>query len=250
MEVKYDAIFEWKMSSLEISAYKLAVLYEEEYVSIFKGDMDGQGYRRNTLPKRSDPRKSNLFRHCWKLRRETRGLLEGDQYRQYIRANLTILKLNQGGGDKAGHVYIEPNAICGDKAWIRWKVYERWYQTKLALTNSTPPPPSISSTHPKVIKEIDRTKRFLFEKCEGEPTKEKLCEFVNGGFFKFWIMTGKISKFYVVLSPFMEKHKENLAKSCEFDLVLINERITNEVREYFGYEYKHEFEQKPISSFS
>jgi hypothetical protein len=131
--------------------------------------------------------------------------------------------------------------VCGDKAWIRWKVYERWYKNKLADRNATAPPPSISSTNPKVIREIDQTKKFLFEKCEGEVTKEKIQKFVDDGFFKFWVMTEKVSKFYVVLSPFMEDCKGDLAKSCEFDLVLVKQRITDEVKEYFRYEYGHEY---------
>lgn len=233
MPVRHDAIFEWNMTPPEVAAYKLAVLYEEEYSKIFKGEMDGQSFRRNTIPKRGDPRKSNLFRYCWKLRRETRGLLEPEQYRQYIRANLTILKLNKA--------HVEPNGVCGDKAWIRWKVYERWYKNKLADKNAIAPPPSISSTNPKVIKEIDQTKKFLFEKCDGEVTKEKINKFIKDGFFKFWIMTGKVTNFYVVLSPFLENHKEGLAKSCEFDLTLVRQRITNEVKDYFRYEYVHEF---------
>jgi hypothetical protein len=63
-------------------------------------------------------------------------------------------------------------------------------------------------------------------------------------------MTGKISKFYVVLSPFVEERRDYLAKSCEFDLVLIRERITDEVREYFGCEYKHEFDGRPLQPLS
>ena len=232
MPVRYDAIFEWNMTSAEVAAYKLAVLYEQEYLSIFKGDMCGQDFRRNTLPKRGDPRKSNLFRYCWKLRRETRGLLELGEYRQYVRANLTILKLNKA--------HVEPNGICGDKAWIRWKVYERWYKNKIAEINATQPPPNISSINSKLIKEIDQTKKFLFEKCDGEVTKEKILKFADDGFLKFWIMSGKVSKVYVSLSPYLKDYRKILADSCEFDLVLINQRVTDDVKEYFQYEYSHE----------
>ena len=133
--MNYDAIFQWDMSPAEAEVYKLALVYEEEFLNTFKDHMDGLVRRKNSLPKRGDPRKSNLFRHCWKLRRETKGLLEPHQYRLYIRANQTILLMNHKKGDKKGKVHVEPNAICGEKAWIRWKVYERWYNTKAAIIN-------------------------------------------------------------------------------------------------------------------
>ena len=65
-QVRYDAIFEWNMSAMEIEAYKLAVLYEQEFVKLFGGteDIDGQVFRRNSIPKRGDPRKSDIFRQC------------------------------------------------------------------------------------------------------------------------------------------------------------------------------------------
>lgn len=234
--MRYDAIFQWNMSASEAAAYKLAVLYEEEFHKICKdGGIDGGTYRRNTIPKRGDPRKSNLFRHCWKLRRETRGLLQPEQYRLYIQANLTIIKLNNGR--------IEPNAICGDKAWIRWKVYERWYNNKLADINHATPPPSATGVNPKIIREIDKTKKFLFEKCDGEPTVEKITSFVENGIMKLWVMTGKVSKYYVVLSPFVRSccKIDPYCESCGFDAMLIQEKTTQEVREYFNYEYRHEF---------
>lgn len=51
--MRYDAIFEWSMTSPETEAFKLACLYEQEFVKLFGGteDIDGQGFRRNTIPK-------------------------------------------------------------------------------------------------------------------------------------------------------------------------------------------------------
>lgn len=228
-------IFEWDMTPQEIEAYRLAVLYEKEFRANFSKDADGQMIRRNTIPKRGDPRKSNLFRHCWKLCRETRGLLENHEYPLYIKANLTIIKAHNGR--------IEPNSVCGDKAWVRYKVYKRLYDQKLSELAATAPPPSVSTTNPKIIQEIDRTKKFLFEKSEGNPTLESIKSFFERGFFKMWVATGKISTFYVALSPFVQKSCDlnKFANDCSFSLALVNEKITEEVRNYFKWEYKHEF---------
>jgi len=234
-DMRYDAIFEWNMTAPETEAFKLAVLYEQEFSKLFGGteDIDGQGFRRNTIPKRGDPRKSDLFRQCWKLRRETRGLLTGEQYVNYVKANLAILKINKS--------HISPNAICGDKAWIRWKVWERWYTQKMSDKSCVPPIPSVSTTDPKIIREIDRTKKFLFEKCDGEPSSEKIRGFMENGFFKLWIVSGKASIYYVMMSPYAQPFIVDLAKSCSFDPLVFREKITSEVRDYFHYEFSYEF---------
>ena len=234
--MRYDAIFEWNMTPPETEAFKLAVLYEREFLKQFSGtdDLQGQWFRMNTIPKKGDPRKSNLFRHCWQLRRETRGLLNSEQYENYIKANMLILKLN--------HAHVSPNVICGDGAWIRWKVWERWYNQKMAEKNDVSPPPSVSSTDPKLVREIDRTKKFLFEKSEGEaPSSSTINMFVENGFFKLWIATGKVSIYYVMMSPYMKKFIEKFSKECSFDPLVYQEKITSEVKDYFNHEFKYEF---------
>ena len=228
-----SAIFEWNLTQDEIEAYKIAVIYDREYRKSFI--CDGESIRRNTLPKRGDPRKSSLFKHCWKLRRETRGLLENDDYLLYIQANLHILKVH--------NAYVAPNSICGDKAWIRYRVWKRHYDKKKCELASVLAPPSVSTTNPKIILEIDRTKKFLFERCEGRPTYDKLNEFYLKGFFRLWVMSGKVSQYYVVLSPCFAKMSilKEFADKCGFSLEVIEEKITEEIRCYFKSEFEHEW---------
>lgn len=160
-----DAIFQWNMTSQEAEVFAIACLYDQEFRKQFGSETDGQTVRRNTIPKRKDPRKSDLFFKCWRLRRETRGLLELSEYKNYIHANLLILKLHKA--------YVAPNAICGDKAWIRYKVWKRKFEQKLSEAGACAPPPNIDTINPKIIAQIDKTKKFLFEKCDGQPTLEK-----------------------------------------------------------------------------
>lgn len=233
--MNYNAIFEWKMSPQEVEAYSLACSYENIFLKMFKDVADGTMIRKNSLPKKGDPRKSNLFRHCWKLRRETKGLLESNEYNNYLKANLTILKVH--------NARIEPNAICGDKAWVRYKVWKRHYDKKLADAGVAPPPPSITTTSPKLIAEIDRTKKFLFEKCDGEPTFDKIQEFIKSGKFKLWMAMGKVSMYYLVMSPFIEKSGagDALFAVGTNSRGTINDKITNEVKDYFRHEFRYEF---------
>ena len=223
------------MSVEEGEAFHIALVYEQEFKKMFLGELDGQTVRRNCLPKRGDPRKSNLFRNCWKLRRETRGLIDQSEYKNYIRANLFIIKANNG--------HVEPNCVTGDKAWIRYKVWKRRYDQKLADIGVQTPPPSTNTTNPKIIAEIDRNKKFLFEKCDGQPSFEKIKKFIEDGVFKLWVATNRISPYYLALSPFVEKsnHKESLFDFCNSSEGLILSKITQEIKDYFNNEYRHEF---------
>ena len=232
---KFDAIFQWNMNAMQAEVYKLALYYEETYRKICGQTTDGQSIRRNCLPKRGDPRKSNVFRNCWRMKRETRGLLEEHEYKLYIFGNLTILMLQKA--------HIEPNSICGDKAWIRFKVYKRKYDVKMAELACKVPPPSASTTSPKVVCQIDSTKKFLFERCDGAPTFDKVKTFIENGIFKFWIATGKISEYYVILSPFVSKSVDvdKFAEQVPFSAALMRERLTTEIQEYFKHEYAHEY---------
>ena len=234
-QLRFDAIFEWRMADEEMAVYKIACIYEREFLKMFSGksNLDGQTFRRNTLPKKGDPRKSNLFRYCWKLRRETRGLLSSDEFLPYIIANFSIIKMNKG--------HIEPLCICGDKAWARWKLHGRWVREKAEANAASAPIPSGSSDH-KVCMQLDKTKKFLFEKCEGKPSYDKMNEFLENGFFKLWVATSKVSTYYCVLSSYISEDKlDSLAKSCSFDPALVRQRITDGVKNYFKEEFEHEF---------
>lgn len=223
------------MSPVEGEVFHIAMIYEQEYRKAYGDQIDGISFRRNSMPRRGDPRKSNLFRNCWKLRRETRGLLEQTEYRNYIRANLFIIKSYSG--------HVEPNCITGDKAWIRYKVWKRRYDAKIAEANCQIPVKP-TTTDPRVFAEIDKTKKFLYEKCEGTPTFEKLIKFIDMGYFKLWVATGKISPYYLELSPVVLKsqNKQQLFSICTFSESIMQEKITEEIKEYFKKEYGYEFD--------
>lgn len=223
------------MTSEEKIVLKIAEIYEQEYRKIFKDVLDGTSLRRNSLPLRSHPRKSSLFRYCWKLRRETRGLLEESEYKNYIHANFVIIKLHKGS--------VEPTSITGDKAWIRYKVWKRHFDQKLADIGAIPPQPNLKTTDPKIIQELDRNRKFLFEKCEGEPTFEKILDFITKGLFKIWVATEKICPIYLTLSPFIERSnsKDELYKFCNSGESLIKGMVNSEIVNYFHQEYHYEF---------
>lgn len=219
----YDAIFQWKMTPPEAEAYKFALYWCEEAHKVFpKAHV-------SCLPKKGDPRKSLLFKHCWKLLRTVKGLLKPEEVPLYIHAQLYCMKKFDG--------YVGPNCLSGDKAWIRWKVYKYLYEQKLAERENRPPP---LKANPAISKELILTKKFIFEKCDGDPTQEKIEGFFNDGFFKLWSMKGHVSAYYLMLSPWLKKHIKKLSFDCNFDPKLVEGKLTPDVVEFFRHEFDYE----------
>jgi hypothetical protein len=224
---RLQAIFEWNMSPEEAKAFRVACIWEELCKKLFPGQ------RLAKLPDKGDPRKCNLFKHCWKLIRETRGLLDESGLKDYISANLNVLKTY--------NARVEPNGICGDKAWVRYQVWKRLIEKRAAhVAADTPPRPLV--VNPKITKELDCTKRFLFEKFDGEPTYEKTKAVVDGTKMKYWVSSSKVSHYYLLLSPWIKKMGvlEKLAKSIGFDITVYQANLNEDLQEFFNREFKHE----------
>lgn len=234
MSMRYNAVFEWNMTPEEAAVFKLGCIWEEQTQKFFPKH---QGLAR--YPRKGDPRKCSLFRECWKLARSTRGLLQPEQYSLYIIANLQILRAQKG--------MVSPNALSGDKAWIRWIVWKKLYEQK--KKNVAGRQEEISEVlNPVVVKELALTKKFLFEKCDGCPTAEKILNFTKGPQIRTWIQAGKVSKYYAVLSPWVADFgdRDKLEAHLQFDFELIETRSPESVRKYFEQEFAYEF--KNISS--
>lgn len=215
------------MTDQEAQTYKLAIIWEEQTKKTCPD------CKLASLPKKSDPRKCNLFRQCWKLLRETKGLLKPEEHKLYVIANIQIIVSHNGR--------LEPNALCGDKAWIRWKVWKRLFDKK-KLENQGESAPDKVVIDPKVLQELDRSKKFIFEKCDGEPTQEKISKFIEKGKMNMWA-GGKISYYYLTLSPWVANISDikELAKKYGFDPKLYEEKTSEDVRKYFKQEFLHEF---------
>jgi len=61
-----ELIIKYKMNDMESKAYKIALIWQEEC----RKEIPNEQYIR--LKKNSDPRKSILFKHCYKLAKETK----------------------------------------------------------------------------------------------------------------------------------------------------------------------------------
>lgn len=204
-----ELILKYKMTELEAKAFKICLMWQD----LCKKEFPNERHIKITLNK--DPRKTTLFKYCYKLIRETKGLLQSDkEYYIYILAQLQMLKLIKEG---SVHALIEPQILVGDKAWKRWKLWKKKFDKKLKEFNDSKQLGLV--TNPRQIKiEIKKTLDFLNKKDKSKLTKEN---------FERWYANGSISPYYIALSDFAQKLISN------FDFDLYKPSITPEIEKFY-----------------
>jgi hypothetical protein len=211
-----ELILKYNMTELEAKAFKICLMW----LDLCKKEFPNE--RHINISKNKDPRKTTLFKYCYKLVRETKGLLSNDkEYYIYIVAQLQMLKLMKEGNI---HALIEPQILVGDKAWKRWKLWKRRFDKKLNEIKTAVDVGLITS--PRQIKiELKKTLEFLKKKDISSIKKED---------FERWVSNSTISPYYVALSKFAQKFIDN------FDFDLYKPSITPEIEEFYKKEFKHE----------
>lgn len=215
MEYNLDPIFEFNMNADETLAYKLGLLWMAISHKMFPDDKRASGF-----PKKGDPRKSSLFKYCYKLMRETKGLIEVKDYKLYIAAQLHMLKAIEIGNT---HPLIGPWCLVGEKAWVRWKMWKRKYDN-IGKSKTLEEVGLDKSNFEEVKKELDKTKKFMekFNILTESDFQIKAKEIERN------ISLGTISGFYAALSPWVAKH----CKLGSYDLTYYN-TTDQEARDYF-----------------
>lgn len=222
-----EPIIRYKMDSAEAKAYKIALMWEDEC----RRELPGESWVR--LKKNSDPRKSLLFKYCFKMAREMKGIIPDAEIQMYIRAQIQVLKSIRHGDV---HALVEPHCLVGDKAWRRWKFWKYRYDKRLGLI-PTSHEMGIRTPEGKIKAEIASTLDFLtrmgcvdFEEMAAR--KENV---------RCWHRSGEISSFYVVMSPWMRRIFEEPA-NLDFDHLYYRASMTPAAEAYFREAFRHEFE--------
>ena len=215
MEYNLDPIFEFNMNPDETLAYKLGLLWMAISHKMFPDDKHVTGF-----PKKGDPRKSSLFKYCYKLMRETKGLIEVKDYKLYIAAQLHMLKAIEIGNT---HPLIGPWCLVGEKAWVRWKMWKRKYDN-IGKSKTLEEVGLDKSNFEEVKKELDKTKKFMekFSILTESDFQLKAKEIERN------ISLGTISGFYAALSPWVAKY----CKLGDMDLAYYN-TADQQARDYF-----------------
>ena len=215
-----ELILKYKMEDTEAKAYKLCLLYEELCLKEFPNE------RHIKLSKKTDPRKTTIFKYCYKLLRETKGIFNEKDYYLYILAQFQVLKLVKEGDI---HALIEPQILVGDKAWKRWKIWKKIYEKKMNSLN-TAEELGIVTSESKIKIHLKNSHKFLKKNnCLNlDEIKNKSSDVDR------WIRNGQISPYYVILSPLFSKIKMDLDKS------LYSPSITPDIEDFFKKEFKDE----------
>lgn len=224
--MRLDDILKYKMTRTESRAFRLALLWEtlckQEYPN----------YRHTGLRKTGDPRKSNLFKYCYKLLRETKGILKDAEYRRYILAQLQVVKTWS-----EGTALIDPCLLTGEKAWRRWKLWRYHYNRRRQMETIEQADPTAGFA--KVIGDLRATRTFLFGVYKGVPEYEQ----VDIDDLQKWAALGRLSPYYVLLSPWVaRKIGDRTLDEVFINLDLHRSSITDEVRDFFKIEYNHEMD--------
>lgn len=187
------AIIEYGMDAMEASAFRLALCWLDVSRRVFPD------YRHATL-NRGDPRKSLVFKICYKLVRETKGVLEESEYPLYVRAQLEVLKYISRN---SGNPLIDPNCLVGERAWKRWRLWKKRYDS-VVTTGDSSDERSLAAGALKAIDGLEKTKEFLV-KSLGDLVEERYRQaIINNNIFR-WVNLGKISPYYIAISPIMSR---------------------------------------------
>jgi len=222
-------IEKYKMDNLESLAFKVCLIWIEKSRKIFPN------YNHINLRK-GDPRKSLIFKVCYKLVRETQGLLDEFNHGLYVQSQLDILRhINMG----KGHPLVDVNCLVGDKAWKRWKLWKKKYDTVSQIKTKMP---EVKIYNAKIYEAIKKTREFIDKSIGLCPTIEQYKAYESSKQLYRWINFGKISPYYLVLSPYIEKiiNKDDL-KKLNFDLNIYKQGIDNDVVEFFKKQFEYEF---------
>jgi hypothetical protein len=94
---------------------------------------------------------------------------------------------------------------------------------------------------------LSKTKMFFavsFDRLH----KDDINAGLDNGEFWLWVRWGKVSFYYVLLSPLVkewsERSKLSPTDKVAFEATMYQEGITGEVKTYFEREFKHEFTSK------
>ena len=161
-----------------------------------------------------DPRKGSAFKYCYKLQRETKGLLKEEDYELYVKAQLHMLKYFATKYNNQA-IIIEPQCLVGEKAWKRWKFYKFKYDS---LKNSPlDKPEQLSKINLGVLKEnLLRTRKFLSSKITLNRDSLKK----NSDKILLWNKLGSVDIYFLLLCNSFDK---DLVKKKSSTIVIDDE---------------------------
>jgi len=231
MNVNWQQIaLQYRMSHDEGRTYYYSLLYLRLAREMFPGWRHGN-------VRRGDPRKSELFRCCWKMLEETaaKGLSPTDR-EPFIRAQLVIFKAND---DPDNPPLVSPNCMVGPKAWARWCVWKGEAEKQRKAEKLVEVRPDYDMT----LLALRATRDFL-RKQEVE-TAERVWDALESGDMPRWIRVGQVSAAYVLMSPTAERwlaaKQKTLVEAFGHGVTAWVPRIDDKARDLFRRGFPYEY---------
>jgi hypothetical protein len=210
-----EPIIEYSMTDEQALAYKIGLMWIESSQKVFPDCKTKTSY-----PKKGDPRNSTLFKYCYKLQKETRGLIDPKDYKLYVMAQLQMLKAVEIGNT---HPLISTWCLIGDKAWVRWKIWKKKFDN-IEKVKTLKEVGLDKVDFLTIQNELKQTKKLLDSKIKDEEQFKEMAKDIG-----CWISVGKVSGFYAALSPWVKRHCD----MKEIDISHFCANITVEVENCF-----------------
>lgn len=147
-----------------------------------------------------DPRKSAVFKYCYKLQRETNGILKKDEYKDYVYCQLKFLKMYKDKTNNA--VLVSPNILNLDRGWKKWK----YFKYLLSKNNQSVSVKSKYVNNDNLKISLINDKNYLIKKI-GKINKRNISQNINN--ILFWHKLGDISVYFLAICDLIDKKMIN-----------------------------------------
>lgn len=224
METCLATIIDYEMTPSESVAYKLCCMYYDISRKVFPE-------YRHVIRSKGDPRKTLLFRYCYKLYNETKNKLKLNEYMFYIQAQMDVLKAITKGKDLPT---IQPSILVGEKAWTRWEIWQKYYFKKEKKFKELELDCRTNIEQVKLA--LNKTKSFLT--ARNALSEDGIINALNKKDLFLWVGRNQISPYFLLLSPIVKKwiKEKNMTDILEsyFDIEFYVKNINQDVKNYFN----------------
>jgi hypothetical protein len=215
-----EPILQYRMTDLEAKAYKITLLWEQ----ITRRELPD--YLHQRIGRKGDPRKTALFKYCYKLVTETKDQIADNQYKLYVLAQVQMMKVLSNGDI---HALVTPGILVGEKAWVRWQIWKKKFE-KVCKDRQDVKQEQENKFH--VLAALKSSHEFLLDKL-GKIDPITIGEAFSDKRIIRWVNTEKISPYYILLCPDIQKILKDDFSIFNFDLDVYKSSITNDIEEAF-----------------
>jgi hypothetical protein len=137
------------------------------------------------------------------------------------------------------HALVDPGILHGEKAWKRWMLWKKQYD-KAMERPETAKEKGVDKANPSIVRfDLADTRKFLIGKLGENYTKKDLIPLVQDRSIVGWTTLGKISPYYLVLSPFLADVLR--PEDFSIDLKIYKEQSSTELETVFREMFPNEF---------